>query len=278
LSRVHQLCYLMLTCLFCFQCGRTSDKSVEKRSEDALADMLRVTWQREGDSAPQLDRKEVTIIAKEVFRHISLPKMAVQRARLSGELAVEDQKGALALECHISLSGLPFPVVNRLAATGSVADKTGLTNLVRDGIEDVAKALKEMLFLVDADGKQLITALKSAEPDVQILAAKLLGQKRPKGAAAALCPLLRDPREAVAEAAAEELIIVGDPAAVPCVIESISKESLRSEVRAIEILGRIGGSEAVAYLEMTAMGHELQEVRMLSETLLKRLKHQTQKE
>ena len=47
---------------------------------------------------------------------------------------------------------------------------------------------------------------------------------------------------------------------------------LRSEVRAIEAMGRIGGEEAEAYLEMTAVGHEVPEVQALSKDLLKKMK------
>jgi hypothetical protein len=44
----------------------------------------------------------------------------------------------------------------------------------------------------------------------------------------------------------------------------------RSEVRAVEALGRIGGEEAEAYLEMVAGGHQVEEVRRIARDALQR--------
>ena len=76
----------------------------------------------------------------------------------------------------------------------------------------------------------------------------------------------------VAEAAAVALGDMGDESAVPVLIQSMDPRSLRSEVRAIEAMARIGGKEARAYLEMTAEGHENSEVRELSEGALQRMR------
>jgi hypothetical protein len=56
------------------------------------------------------------------------------------------------------------------------------------------------------------------------------------------------------------------------------RRDLRSEVRAIEAMGHLGGAEAEAYLEMTAVGHEVPEVRILSKRLLQKISDRKMRE
>ena len=88
--------------------------------------------------------------------------------------------------------------------------------------------------------------------------------------------LLSDPRPEVAEVAAQSLAEIGDERAVPVLIKSIERGDLRSQVRAIEAMAVIGGEEAEAYLEMTAKGHEIEEVRTLSFAALKKIRSKRQ--
>ena len=256
-----------------YGCGPSEDAPMTPHR--SLSDLLRVTWRMSGDAGATIDRKQVADIAGRAFSGLRPPKAGAARVRLIGELTVADKQGVLSLEGRVAVPGLSFPVVTRIAATGSAKDAPQMTRLLTDGIADVVAALGEMLPLVDINAGMLVKSLQAAEPDVQVFAAKLIGMKKPANAAKAVCPLLKDPREVVAEAATETLMLLRDPSSVSCVIGSISKQNIRSEVRAIEILGHVGGEEAVAYLEMVAGGHELAEVRSLSETLLKGLKEET---
>jgi HEAT repeat protein len=105
-----------------------------------------------------------------------------------------------------------------------------------------------------------------------------LGQRKVRAAVPAIGDLLDDPREQVVEAAAEALAEIGDEKAVPFLVKGMRRWDLRSEVRAIEAMGHIGGEEAEAYLEMTAIGHEVPEVRILSKSLLQKLSDRKMRE
>jgi hypothetical protein len=268
---------LLLLILYVLQqsCGPDEKRTSGGKQRGNLSESLRISWRIEGDDDILVDKKTVDAIAREKFIRLKPPAAGTQRVRLNGEMSVVEKQGALVLEGRISVPGIPFPVVTRVAATGSAADNAAAVQMITDGVADIVSAFSALLPLVDATSVVLIKSLDAAEPDVQVLAAKLIALKKTPRASPALCPLLSDPREAVAEAAGEALIALADPASVPCVIGSVSRESLRSEVRAIEILGHVGSAEAIAYLEMIAGGHELKEVRLLSETLLKRLKKST---
>ena len=115
--------------------------------------------------------------------------------------------------------------------------------------------------------------LQIAFPDEQLFALRLLGLRKAREAVPAIGRLLEDPRIQVVEAAAEVLAEIGDERAVPFLVQGMRRRDLRSEVRAIEAMGSIGGKEAEAYLEMTAVGHEVPEVRALSKNLLKQMNH-----
>jgi HEAT repeat protein len=104
-----------------------------------------------------------------------------------------------------------------------------------------------------------------------VLALSLLGAAKTRVAIPAIGLVLKDPRERVAESAADALVAIGDESAVPILIGAIRRNDVRSEVRAIEAISRIGGKEARAYLEMTAFGHENSEVRALSQNALARM-------
>ena len=255
-----------------FGCGKHDDAKREAQHGISKQTIPRVTWWMKSDAEIEISRNQVASLAKVAFSKLAHDRLNIKRARLLGEFAIAEKQGVLSLECRYNVEGVSFPVVARIAATGPTSDLNGAVEMLRKGLGDVAHAADEMLHVVESETALLTNYLTAAESDIQILAAKLIGIHKSKSAALALCALLNDPREEVAEAAAEALIAIDEPASVRCIVENISKESLRSEVRAIEIMGHVGGPEAVAYLEMTSLGHELEEVRRLSETLLKSLK------
>lgn len=178
----------------------------------------------------------------------------------------------LTLEARIRARGLGDPVTAGVVALGSAGDREAVTRLLERALADLARGVRAQVALLHAGEERQVLALDSPEPDEQILAARLLSRRRSRAAVPALGRMLEDPRPHVAEAAAEALAVIGDPAAVPLLIGAIRRGDLRSEVRAIEALAAIGGAEAEAYLEMTALGHEVEEVRRISEAALGRLR------
>ena len=178
---------------------------------------------------------------------------------------------ALSLEAKVRGGALRVPIGAQIVATGPAGDRGTEISLVTRGLADLGEALAAMFNLYGADEAAWTRALDAAEPDEQVLALALLGEAKSRAAVPAIGAALKDPRERVAEAAADALAAIGDERAVPLLIGAIRRDDVRSEVRAIEAISRIGGKEARAYLEMTALGDELPEVRALSQSALDRM-------
>jgi hypothetical protein len=182
-----------------------------------------------------------------------------------------EQEAGLRIEAKLKGVDARVPIRAAIVATGRVADAAAAADVVHRGVDDLGKALASMFALYGAREATWIRALDAAEPDEQLLALALLGDAKSRAAVPAIGAVLGDPREQVAEAAADALVAIGDRSAVPLLIASIRRGDVRSEVRAIEAISRLGGKEARAYLEMTAIGHEIPEVRALSLGALERL-------
>jgi HEAT repeat protein len=182
-----------------------------------------------------------------------------------------EQETALRLEAKLKGVAIEAPVRATIVATGRAPDAAAATDLVRRGVDDLGKALASLFVLYGAGEAAWVRALDAAEADEQVLALARLGEAKAKGAIPAIGAALGDPRAQVAEAAADALVAIGDESAVPVLIASIRRGDVRSEVRVIEAISKIGGKEARAYLEMTAIGHEIPEVRALSQGALERL-------
>ena len=163
------------------------------------------------------------------------------------------------------------PLEAGVVFSGESPDEGAAGELMGKAVEELGRSLSSQFALWGGSVEARRRALQSPEPDEQILAMRLLARDKVTSAMEAISQLLSDPREQVAEAAADALAEMGDERAVPLLIRAIDHKDLRSEVRAIEAMARIGGSEAAAYLEMTAQGHELSEVRELSGAALERL-------
>lgn len=231
-------------------------------------------WQEIGTIDSVLTEDQFTALARDALGRLTELQQKARRVNLAGELAMQEGSGALLINVRVDLAKLPFPIEAGVAATGPAANPEQGKELVKQGLTDTVRGVKSLLGLIDADRDRLVRALLAPEPDEQLFALKLLGFRKSSEAISAIAKLLVDPRLPIVEAAAEALAQIGDERAVPLLIGSIRRSDLRSEVRAIEAMGRIGGKEAEAYLEMTAMGHEVEEVRVLSRTLLKNLKSQ----
>lgn len=257
---------LLLACTA--SCGR--EKPTAPVEEQADVSVGRVSWRPVGSVAGQISRTEFAELAGRALT--ATPSMAEQLAGnavdLEGSLDSTAGEGAMVLEARIASPAVGVPITATLVATGATDAVDSARAFVRKGLDDLVVALASLLRLAGASQDEWIRALDSAEPDEQRLAAELLGKHKVRKAVPRFAEMLVDPREPVAEAAADALAEIGDSSAVPLLIESIRRGNLRSEVRAIEAMGRIGGPEAEAYLEMTAGGHEVEEVRRLSQRAL----------
>jgi hypothetical protein len=229
-----------------------------------------------GDSAFSADRSACERAAVEMVAR--LPKLAMSppperppRVDVTGMWEANGEEIALSLEAKVRSSGLVVPLGASVAATGRAKDGAQALAIVSRGLTDLGNALGSLFALYGADEAAWIRAIDAAEPDEQVLALSLLGRAKSRTAIPAMGKALRDPRERVAEAAADALMAVGDESAVPLLIGAIQRNDVRSEVRAIEAISKIGGQDARAYLEMTALGHENPEVRALSQDALSRM-------
>jgi hypothetical protein len=259
-----------LLALFVVGCGQEAANQASDPSAGALTVKL-VNWTEPGTDYHAFSERGFLGFAERTLKNLPLPPHTQSTLYIKGGLDIVDGKGTLILEAHVNVTGVPGPIKTGIAALSIVENAATARTFVEKGVGDLRTALTGLLALVNADQDQLIRALDSAEPDEQVLACTLLGQKKVHPAVPAIGKLLDDPREQVTEAAAEALAQIGDENAVPFLIKGMRRRNLRSEVRAIEAMGRIGGQEAEAYLEMTAIGHEVPEVRILSKNLLQKL-------
>jgi hypothetical protein len=259
----------ILLCLACAVCCGEKEPAAPEPAPNAV-EIGRVSWRPVGPMGEQISRTEFGELAGEALA--AMPAVAGQpagrRFDLEGSLDTTAGEGAMVLEARLARSPAGAPISATLVATGKTDTADSTRALVRKGLADLTGALASLLRLADGSRDDWIRALDSAEPDEQRLAAELLGEHKVTRSVPRLSEMLADPREPVAEAAADALAQIGDPSAVPLLIKSIRRGDLRSEVRAIEAMGRIGGPEAEAYLEMTAGGHEVEEVRSLSQRAL----------
>lgn len=267
-------------CLLCLLVGcGPRDSAKEKKQRSAFIPVRTVLVQIEPGSVLDGREKEIESALAKDFGTISPPR----RAQVGRGLIVslhfdnsQDHCGAL-LEVSADFRDLEDSIATGIASTSLDTSAEGAMELVRKTGADGAKAMKKLVSFVDAGDAELVRELSSAEPDEQIAALDLIGHRRLSLNIPEVARLLKDPRPRVADAAAETLVEIGDRTAVPLLIKSIDREDLRSEVRAVEAMGKIGGEEARAYLEMTAMGHEVPEVRSLSEVLLRRIRSNEKK-
>jgi hypothetical protein len=196
---------------------------------------------------------------------------ATPQLELTGMWDVSGGEVALRVEAKLRGVEARVPIRAAIVASGRAQDAAGAAEIVRRATGDLGKALTSMFVLYGAGEGAWIRALDAAEPDEQMLALALLGDAKSRAAVPAIGAVLGDPREQVAQAAADALVAIGDRNAVPLLIAAIRRNDVRSEVRAIEAISKLGGNEARAYLEMTAIGHEIPEVRALSANALERL-------
>jgi hypothetical protein len=264
-------CCAVILILVAAACEKKTANRSHKPATTAVTVKL-LNWTESGENPRAFSEDGFLDVAQHTLKSLPLPADAQTILYIKGGLDIVDGKGTLILKAHINVEGVPGSIKTGIAALSpSVEDGESARAFVEKGVNDLRDAFKGLLMLVNADQDRLIRALDSPEPDEQVLACRLLGQRKARAAVRAVGNLLDDPREQVVEAAAEALAEIGDETAVPFLVKGMRRRDLRSEVRAIEAMGRIGGKEAEAYLEMTAIGHEVKEVRILSKSLLQKL-------
>ena len=244
-----------------------SGGDTRKRAPDDGADRLQVELRAIGDHAESLSEERFEdIVRRQVAAR--LPGAKDHRVRLVAGVRSEDGVARINIEASLRIHGVALATV--VSASGSAESGAALERLLANGARDAAAGLAEQRRVLEGGRRAWLAALTAAEADVQLLGLRLLGEAKDAAAVPEVAELLDDPREPVTEAAASTLGVIGDEKAVPLLIEAARVGDLRAEVRTLEALAEIGGSEARSYLEMVALGHHVPEVRSLAGDLLAR--------
>lgn len=262
--------HLILAITLCTHLACGEDKSVQK----VKVTPGRISWSvtRIAEIAPERPEFQSAINAM-VGRLPPFPKRPPGPSlNVSGIFDEIGGEGAIIIEAALEGSEAGVPMEAAVVIHGRISGRKSAVDLMNKGAEELEVTLRSLFRVYGGTATNWQRSLNSAEPDEQILAARLLARDRVTAAVESIGKLLDDPREQVAEAAAVALGDMGDESAVPVLIRSMNPRALRSEVRAIEAMARIGGREASAYLEMTAEGHENPEVRELSKGALERMR------
>ena len=269
-TRMPPLTLVFLIC-FCFLTACKSKPQARDRSDEPTAVSATViSFSDRTGRTPLFPEAKFQRLADEVLQTAIPADVTLRSAALQGLLEDDGEHRILTLSVQLDSSAPDLSFRTALKAVTASAESTD--TLIQRGLGDLEAAVSDLLHLVHAPPDRLIGALFAAEPDIQIAAASVIGARRIHEAVTSLCTLLGDPREEAAEAAADALKQTADPSDVSRIIASIERKNLRSQVRAVEVIGRIGGKEAEAYLEMIALGHPIEEVRALSTSLLKTLR------
>ncbi len=173
---------------------------------------------------------------------------------------------------RVSNASAHLPV--KVVVMGSIEGTTVARreSLVKGVLKDLKQAISANIRICNGSKKTWIAALKSPEPDEQILALSILRDQKVAAAAPGVIGLLDDPRTEVGQAAAETAAVLASPEHVSRIIRIAQNGGLEVEARCIQVLSSIGGPDAIAWLEMLALGHQNSQLRELSFNALKRLK------
>ena len=109
---------------------------------------------------------------------------------------------------------------------------------------------------------KLLQALRHPEPSTPVRAASILGQLGARRAVGPLLAVLRTSHDGfLLAAAARALGQIGDPAAVPGLVELLRHGPLPARLAAVEALRRLGGAEAETALRWAARADPARSVR-----------------
>lgn len=160
--------------------------------------------------------------------------------------------------------------VRKGAEKGKTLSKAAYVAHLEKALDEALGAVDQQAELLTSGNEALIKALESSEADIRIAAARALAERRAEDAVEPLCAVLAREQGQVGQAALGALTTLNDQDAVPCIIQWAGSED-RRVVLIIEPLATLGGSEALAYLEMIASGHEDARIRRAAEEGIRRI-------
>jgi hypothetical protein len=199
------------------------------------------------------------------------------RLKVSASLAIDEFSGqlhAIVLSKITRTGSIPIEAdidaVTAVQTDGGPVDETVYTAHLKKAVHDAVSALDEQARLLGSGNETLVDALGSEEAAVRVAAARTLGERRAREAVEPLCDVLRRDQPQVAQAVLGSLVMIDDQRAVPCMIEWAGSDDRRL-VYVMEPLASIGGTEARAFLEMIASGHDEPGIRQVAENSLRRM-------
>jgi hypothetical protein len=184
---------------------------------------------------------------------------ALVTARLS---PLGDAPGALSFE-QTALAEREYTV----GAPGEPAWQAHAERAIGDCVAGVGARVK----LAAGDAKALVAAIDGSDDDLRDEAIRLAAERRDAAAVPALIRRLKGNDRAVRDHALGALATIGDARAVRPLTEVAKFQDVGDLPKVLDALATIGGSEARAYIEFVASGHESQEMRDLAKQALAHL-------
>lgn len=222
-----------------------------------------------------------------VFR---VERQAPTDARLRGGVEVDEISREIvgSLTLHVEsrnprdpVESLPLGASVSRRATLEAAESpvVGARRHIERLIREAAGVVASELRLARAPHKEARAVLREAlgsdgnlsRPDRVLYAARLSGVRRDPHAVRLLCRMLGHTRPDLRDAALGSLGELGDPVAVRPIIRSVPENDPIALARVLDIIGRLGGTEAEAFLELIAAGHENAEIRRIAAGARERL-------
>jgi hypothetical protein len=136
--------------------------------------------------------------------------------------------------------------------------------------KDAVRILNEELRLLQASNSELLLFLKRKEPELKVMAIRLLGERKVKASVPKLIRLLKDRQ--IRDVVIGALVAIGDQRAVKPLIEGADTQNIKELIQVIDAISSLGGKEAIAYLEFIAAGHSDPYIRYLARSGRKRIK------
>ena len=143
--------------------------------------------------------------------------------------------------------------------------KKAFRNALDQALSQVVEAEIMQLSAEDKDDAALIVDLNDKDARVRDYAVRTLSERKNKAAVPTLIARLSDPSREVALRAIGALRIIGDPKAVPPLIELTRNKDSQFLMTVIDVVGGIGGDEANAWLFTLASGHPDEQVRQAAQ-------------
>ncbi len=162
---------------------------------------------------------------------------------------------------------------------GDAPEETGdaqaaLAQLAESAVVSLAESLVARERLRRAPHAELLSALSVAlkEPSMRIWGLQLAADRRLREAVPAAIASLTMGDEALEAAAISTLVALGDPQAVPALVNGVDFNDYEELRVTMEAISAIGGEDAIEFLEFVASGHSDAELRERAKESLGRLR------